>query len=1007
MGCQLTVAEFKIVQTYTSGNWPSQVALSPTLRYAMIAHNFDEISGPLPRGLSDMPNLYSFDMQGPGQKFTGTIPPLPQTLEVFNVLDNLLTGITPDLINMPKLQLLEVSGNRLTGLGNVHDCPELQVVRARDNEISGGFPSFSNLPKLLELNLPGNDMTGTLPPSLSELTALTRLDVARNKLTSPLPGIGAHLVHLEYVDISSNQFSDLCDADLFFKFLPETTRNATTGSVVRTCDGNVAAPLKHAHFANNQITGACNLRFDYFPNLKTFDAANNKLSGSALPSFWTPTGGPNFKAAFVTIDISGNNYQGQIGATTGNSAGLPSVSTINFESTELLGRECEWGTFSRAHLSKDKWCNCSAPQKACNKVAPCCRQLPYKFLKQEEDGAGGFKSYEKKAGTNFECPRIIGTDNVRFTTTRLDPKYYAWDNCRCDRGLVGMPPDCAPPAEVIKVTDSKATLEDEIGSVRLRKGSSIKWTLAPDAWTKETCADEVDKQMQLDVSSIKSSKDSYALDEIYFNLTQRQLDANEPSGSPKNISTKCSKKISACAEFQKQSELRECRKAFGDSDGCTTEQCCKSEQCRACEKLSKCLPCRNSTKEELGMCDDDNDGIENSEDLDTPVDRGGLNSTLNSTLSLQERLCSCPVRMISINILRLMNPSENGVGDEENTSTKLTVRAGDSEIDDEVFTAKRSQENCGEEKCDFLKWRGEEAVDFPKSAPGFRMVGTQDTGTAGRVLVEFETSSEESSKHFIRFDYLSDPFCPEEWEPWNVLARNDSVQKGCLETNDCDWDYGCKYTPFVPVCGCQHDESQLTVLSKENGGVLWNDKYYDPKSFVKGGEFYDASRPECDERNGCCESPIGTAAEGPQSETGDVPSHEICRRYVIGGGYNSHRKGNMPAELSLDTLQWKNSQFVSCAGKKGYQDEIGQKECKACPENSARNTVRVFCTQSLHIFTMPAVCVLQMCCTLSMRAPCMFRACCTHTAHAHVATCTQYGCNKYIMPCTMFVVYMQ
>ena len=373
--------------------------------------------------------------------------------------------------------------------------------------------------------------------------------------------------------------------------------------------------------------------------------------------------------------------------------------------------------------------------------------------------------------------------------------------------MVGTPPDCRPPSEDITVTNPEETLEDEIGNVRLRKGSSIRWTLAPRAWTKEICTDEVDKQTRQDWKKWEDGHPEWkkwAAKTWWSNNPNRHVsfvENDDPINSTliyryptDDIRFECSRQIRICAEFQKQSELRQCRR----SEGCTTEQCCKSEKCRACEKLSKCLPCRNSTKEELGMCDDDNDGIKNSEDPDTPVDRGGLNPISNSTLSLQEHSCSCPVRMVSINILVLVNPSEKGSGDDASTSTMLTVHAGDSELYPEVLKSIRSQEE------DYLKYGDQITKPALTNATGFLRIGTPLTGTSGRVLVEFETSSEESSKHFIKFDHLSDAFCPPEWEPKDVPATDDmrgsvkNIANGCLKYDNCEWDHRCEYKPSGP-----------------------------------------------------------------------------------------------------------------------------------------------------------------------------------------------------------------
>ena len=185
------------------------------------------MTGLLPHGLTDMSSLWYLSLQN--GKLTGPIPQLPKSMKVFSVRDNQLTGVTPDLINYPELTQLEVSENRIEGLGKIHDCPELEAMNANNNKITE-FPSLSNLPNLKDIDLHINHIASTLPASLSQITALVRLDVHRNKLTSPLPQVGKDLVNLEYADLSSNIFDGDCETDLFFHFLPEISKNATTGT---------------------------------------------------------------------------------------------------------------------------------------------------------------------------------------------------------------------------------------------------------------------------------------------------------------------------------------------------------------------------------------------------------------------------------------------------------------------------------------------------------------------------------------------------------------------------------------------------------------------------------------------------------------------------------------------------------------------------------------------------------------------------------------------------------
>jgi hypothetical protein len=592
---------FKMVETFIQGKFPEGVPFSQNLQYFMISNNFGKLSGKLPFGIPDMPKLWYFDLRN--HDLTGTIPSLPPRIQSFDVRQNKLSGDAPDVVGYEDLQVFSIIDNQIEKLGKFHDNPKLLKIEAQINKLQD-FPSLKNLPRLNELRLYKNKIVAKIPASLGELTALQILDVHQNLMTSPVPAVGGELVNLQYVDISFNKFTDNCEKRLFFIFLPETIKNKTTGQNLRTCDGRLAAPLQHAIFNDNEINGDCNMRYDFFPNLLTFNGANNKLGGPALPSFFTPQGGPNFRPRITTIDVSGNNYENPIGEAqiTGLSElaifkvlgnkrlrgaevefthpsncsnplltcnrsppGTPGsnmregkeVIICNDKSDAIIQQETKGMMDSCAKIKESNFCakagplcpvTCgSCPEDACSdlpsdqiqaetkgmmadcakikeanfcakagamcrvtcdlcpKPGPvlddsqcctqdfpsgkCCRKLP-KFLMQD------LKNFESREGEPFQCPRLVGKDMQMLKTVQLEPEYYAWDQCQCERGMVGTPPNCRPPAEVLTEVSPQKLLQDEIGNVRLRKGSSIQWTLEPTPWTIETCTEEVDRATQ-------------------------------------------------------------------------------------------------------------------------------------------------------------------------------------------------------------------------------------------------------------------------------------------------------------------------------------------------------------------------------------------------------------------------------------------------------------------------------------------------------------------------------
>ena len=69
----------------------------------------------------------------------------------------------------------------------------------------------------------------------------------------------------------------------------------------------------------------------------------------------------------------------------------------------------------------------------------------------------------------------------------IDPSYFNYVGCQCERGLVERDGDCAEPLAEFKVESFKTFLrEEERPTVRLRDGRAITWLLQPPQMLNET-----------------------------------------------------------------------------------------------------------------------------------------------------------------------------------------------------------------------------------------------------------------------------------------------------------------------------------------------------------------------------------------------------------------------------------------------------------------------------------------------------------------------------------------
>ena len=106
-----------------------------------------------------------------------------ESLQVLNLSGNKLTGEVPELGSLESLQVLNLSGNKLTGeVPELGSLESLQVLNLSGNELTGEVPELGSLESLQVLNLSGNELTGELP-ELGSLESLQVLDLAGNWLT--------------------------------------------------------------------------------------------------------------------------------------------------------------------------------------------------------------------------------------------------------------------------------------------------------------------------------------------------------------------------------------------------------------------------------------------------------------------------------------------------------------------------------------------------------------------------------------------------------------------------------------------------------------------------------------------------------------------------------------------------------------------------------------------------------------------------------------------------------
>eukprot|EP01123_Difflugia_compressa_P015348 TRINITY_DN855_c0_g2_i3.p1 TRINITY_DN855_c0_g2~~TRINITY_DN855_c0_g2_i3.p1 ORF type:complete len:262 (-),score=33.50 TRINITY_DN855_c0_g2_i3:317-1102(-) len=127
-----------------------------------------------------------------GFNMVGTIPTeigYLSNLLFFYLSSNFLAGTIPDeLGNLHQLVQFGFDKNRLTGgFPDLSHLGGLQTVYLQDNELSGPLDPWGNVPFLQYLFLSRNKLTGTIPNSLAQIYNLQQIAVDFNQLEGTIP----------------------------------------------------------------------------------------------------------------------------------------------------------------------------------------------------------------------------------------------------------------------------------------------------------------------------------------------------------------------------------------------------------------------------------------------------------------------------------------------------------------------------------------------------------------------------------------------------------------------------------------------------------------------------------------------------------------------------------------------------------------------------------------------------------------------------------------------------
>ncbi|XP_058216818.1 receptor-like protein 33 [Rhododendron vialii] len=301
-------------------NWVGFIGKA-SLWYLNLSHNFLTDIKQLPWEKLDTLDLRSNLLQG-------QLPIPPPLMRNFFISNNSLSGEIPSLIcNASSLNILDLSHNKLSGavpqcLGNFSSF--LTVLNLRSNGFKGTLPlAFAKPNTLRSLDLSGNQFEGPLPRSLTNCRSLEVLNVGNNKINDTFPYWLGTLPELQVLVVRSNRFHGPINTMMSEFSFPK----------VRILD-----------LSYNEFIG--HLPGWYFENFRAMknntkpdEQYMSDTSGYYHDSLIVTMKGSEIELVriltiFTTIDLSSNNFSGEIPNAVGK---LNSLIVLNFSHNNLMG----------------------------------------------------------------------------------------------------------------------------------------------------------------------------------------------------------------------------------------------------------------------------------------------------------------------------------------------------------------------------------------------------------------------------------------------------------------------------------------------------------------------------------------------------------------------------------------------------------------------------------------------------------------------------------------------
>ncbi|KAI9091595.1 hypothetical protein K1719_028038 [Acacia pycnantha] len=322
-----------LVLKNTSLNGPIPQSLGHFLHLSEFDISHNNLSGPIPQSLGHLLHLSELDISH--NNLSGSFPKLHQlpSLEGLCMSDNKLDGVVNEghLSTLSNLRYLDVSNNNFLSFKfspNWVPPFQLQTFFARSCNFSIGFPIWlKHQWELMELDISSGLISDSIPDWIWLFPGLFYLNISHNLIhgeSRSLPKSGI------IFDLSFNNLSGPIP-----KFSPQVqvlllSNNRFSGTISSLCAASLSQ-LRHLDMSNNLLTGKLPHCWRQFISLEDLILANNNFSGEIPSSIGT-------LKEIQTIHLNNNNFSGKIPTLRDSQ----SLKFIDYGQNNLYGKLPTW-----------------------------------------------------------------------------------------------------------------------------------------------------------------------------------------------------------------------------------------------------------------------------------------------------------------------------------------------------------------------------------------------------------------------------------------------------------------------------------------------------------------------------------------------------------------------------------------------------------------------------------------------------------------------------------------